>query len=92
MAKACTHIGEIWEVAALTERCEECAKTGSHSVALRICLTCGHVGCCDSSPGRHARAHFNSTGHPVIEPYRAPKKWAWCYADEMYLPQRNAKT
>ena len=85
MAGTCTHTNETQAAAARTDFCEECVQTGSRSVALRLCRTCGHVGCCDSSSGRHARAHFNNTGHPIIEPHGAPKTWAWCYVDEIYL-------
>ena len=48
-----------------------------------LCRTCGHVGCCDSSPNRHATAHFHATGHPVIEGYDPPEDWGWCYVDEV---------
>ncbi len=91
MAKQCLHVDSIGEVVPQSAVCEECAKEGLRSVALRLCLTCGHVGCCDSSPGQHARAHFNRTGHPIIMPYAAPKKWLWCYPDEMYLDPGAAK-
>jgi uncharacterized UBP type Zn finger protein len=64
--------------------CEECLKSGQKWVELRICQTCGHVGCCDSTPGRHATAHFQKTGHPVMKAFPHPK-WAWCYADKVYV-------
>jgi len=54
-------------------------------VHLRLCRQCGHVGCCDDSPHRHATAHFHATGHPIIEGYDPPEGWGWCYVDEMFL-------
>ncbi len=65
--------------------CEECLKAGTRWVHLRLCLTCGHVGCCDSSPGRHATRHFHATEHPVIASYEPGERWAWCYVDEAEL-------
>ncbi len=65
--------------------CEECARTGGRWVHLRICLTCGHVGCCDSSPGRHATAHGRASGHPVIASAEPGENWRWCYVDEAYV-------
>jgi CPA1 family monovalent cation:H+ antiporter len=64
------------------EGCEDCLRLGLHWVHLRLCLTCGHVGCCDSSPQRHATAHFNGTGHPVIRSFEPGEVWRWCYLDE----------
>jgi monovalent cation/hydrogen antiporter len=66
--------------------CPSCEAAGSSWVALRMCLTCGSVGCCDSSTGRHARSHFEATGHPVMRSIQGTERWAWCYADEAYLP------
>jgi len=65
--------------------CEECLKLGSAWVHLRLCRTCGHVGCCDSSPNRHAIKHFRKTRHPIIEGYDPPEGWGWCYVDEISL-------
>src|SRR3974390_1449081 len=76
MTKQCSHIGAITKVKPSARGCEECLKIGSPWVHLRLCRTCGHVGCCDSSPNRHATAHFNSTGHPIIEGYDPPKAGA----------------
>ncbi|MGW7650134.1 UBP-type zinc finger domain-containing protein [Streptomyces bobili] len=69
--------------------CQECASRGRQWVALRQCLTCGHVGCCDSSPGTHATAHPESSGHPVARSAELGEGWAWCYADELYLQPRQ---
>jgi uncharacterized UBP type Zn finger protein len=66
--------------------CEECLKTGSEWVHLRLCLSCGHVGCCDSSPHRHATRHFRQTQHPVVASFEPGERWAWCYLDEAELP------
>ena len=65
--------------------CEDCLKMGSHWVHLRECLSCGHVGCCDSSPNRHATAHFLATGHPIVTSAELGETWAWCYADQRLL-------
>jgi uncharacterized UBP type Zn finger protein len=62
--------------------CKECLESGDGWVHLRLCLTCGHVGCCDSSPNRHATRHFHATRHPVIRSYEPGESWGWCYVDE----------
>ena len=62
--------------------CEECLKLGTAWVHLRLCLSCGHVGCCDSSPGRHATRHFHHTNHPVVASFEPDERWAWCYVDQ----------
>ncbi len=68
--------------------CEDCVKQGSTWVALRYCRTCGHVGCCDSSPNQHARRHAETTGHPVISPAtEGHGNWLWCYPDKAYVEQ-----
>lgn len=68
-----------------TEGCEDCLRTGSTWVHLRLCMACGHVGCCDSSPNRHATAHFHEAGHPVVQSFEPGERWAWCYVDEMMI-------
>ncbi len=84
-AKKCTHVSQIQNVKPRTpDGCEECLKTGDTWVHLRMCLVCGHVGCCDSSKNKHATKHFRETGHPVMEAY-PDKDWRWCYVDEIYL-------
>ena len=65
--------------------CEECLQTGSRWVHLRLCLNCGHVGCCDSSPNKHATKHFHQTNHPVIKSYQPGENWEWCFIDEVLL-------
>ncbi len=62
--------------------CQECLESGGQWVHLRVCLRCGHVGCCDSSPGTHATKHFTGTRHPVMRSYEPGEDWWWCYVDE----------
>jgi len=62
--------------------CQECLAEGEEWVQLRLCMTCGHVGCCDDSPGRHATGHHHATKHPVIKSYEPGEDWAWCYVHE----------
>src|SRR5258708_26536012 len=87
----CEHEKGLEPVPARTpEGCEECMRNGSTWVHLRLCLTCGHVGCCDSSPGQHAMRHAHHASHPVIASYEPYERWAWCYVDEAMvdLPER----
>ena len=65
--------------------CEECLKSGMQWVHLRLCLTCGHVGCCDNSPGKHATKHARRTDHPVIQSYEPGEDWGWCYVEDREL-------
>jgi uncharacterized UBP type Zn finger protein len=84
---SCTHIDDVQPVPPRTpDGCEECLKTGMEWLHLRLCLTCGHVGCCDSSPGRHASKHFRHTNHPVIVSFEPSERWAWCFIDKEDLP------
>jgi tellurite resistance protein TerC len=82
----CTHAGEIADVKPNSAGCEECLKSGDKWVSLRMCLKCGHVGCCDSSKNRHATAHFEATRHPVMRSIQPGESWKWCYVDKTYLP------
>jgi CPA2 family monovalent cation:H+ antiporter-2 len=84
-SKLCTHTGETREVSYAEPVCPECVAKGDQWVQLRICMICGHVGCCDSSKNRHARAHYQSSGHPIIKTIEAGPDWAWCYPDNTYL-------
>jgi hypothetical protein len=68
-----------------TPGCEECLRLGTPWVHLRQCLTCGEVGCCDSSPMRHAHAHAGSTGHVIVRSIEPGESWRWCYADEQFV-------
>jgi uncharacterized UBP type Zn finger protein len=82
----CPHVAGLHPVPPRTpDGCEECLKTGSPWVHLRLCLTCGHVGCCDSSPNRHATRHQETVGHPVVASYEPGELWAWCFVDEIEL-------
>jgi uncharacterized UBP type Zn finger protein len=85
MAQRCTHLGSVQRVKPSAQGCEECLQTGDSWVHLRICLLCGHVGCCDSSPNRHASKHFGATGHPLIQSFERGENWLWCYADEVLM-------
>lgn len=77
------HVAAIRRVVPRSDGCEECLRMGTPWVHLRLCLTCGHVGCCDSSPMRHARAHAQRIGHPVVAAMEA--NWRWCYFHENYV-------
>jgi uncharacterized UBP type Zn finger protein len=82
----CMHLDQIRPVRPKTpDGCEECLRTGSGWVHLRLCLSCGHVGCCDSSPGKHASKHYLSDRHPLMRSYEPGEDWAWCYADQVVL-------
>ena len=81
----CRHTKDIKKVTPSALGCEECLKSGSWWVHLRLCRTCGHVGCCDDSPNRHATKHFHATQHPIIEGYDPPEGWAWCFVDEVFI-------
>lgn len=79
----CTHLDNIQITSTDTHVCEDCVKTGDRWVHLRLCLTCGHVGCCDSSKNRHATKHFQSTKHPLIRSIEPGETWVWCYVDKL---------
>jgi uncharacterized UBP type Zn finger protein len=84
---ACSHVSNVRAVPPRTPKgCEECLRTHSEWVHLRLCLGCGHVGCCDSSPNRHASGHYATTHHPVMASFEPGERWAWCFADEVDLP------
>ncbi len=83
MTGECRHTDTIRQVTPSVRGCEECLKIGSPWVHLRLCRSCGHVGCCDDSPHRHATAHFHATRHPIIEGYDPPEGGGWCYVDEI---------
>jgi Zn-finger in ubiquitin-hydrolases and other protein len=85
LSDECSHENTIRDVKPSARGCEECLKTSSKWLHLRLCRTCGHVGCCDDSPNRHATEHFHATGHPIIEGYDPPEGWGWCYVDEVFL-------
>ena len=83
----CTHLDSvrITELPPSVEGCEDCLRTGDPWLHLRICLQCGHVGCCDDSPNRHATAHAAGSGHPIIRSLEPGEVWSWCFVDELAL-------
>ena len=83
----CTHLDHIHitELPDAVEGCEECLATGGKWLHLRICLECGHVGCCDDSPGRHASAHAATAEHPIIRSLEPGEDWSWCFPDELLM-------
>ena len=85
MTQVCSHIGQVHDVTPSAKGCEECLKTGDWWVHLRLCRICGHVGCCDDSPNKHATQHYRATGHAIIEGYDPPEGWGWCYVDESFV-------
>ena len=82
---ACSHLDQARRVYPSADGCEDCLRTGDSWVHLRVCLTCGHAGCCDTSKNKHATAHFHEFGHPLIKSLEKNENWAWCYVDETYL-------
>jgi uncharacterized UBP type Zn finger protein len=85
MAKECTHLDQVRDVTPSAEGCEECLEMGDSWVELRMCMICGHVGCCDASKNKHATQHFHETNHPIIQSFEPGQDWAWCYVDQMYV-------
>jgi uncharacterized UBP type Zn finger protein len=85
MVGTCTHLDAIREVKPSSPGCKECMETGDSWVHLRICLTCGHVGCCDDSKNKHATKHFHATHHPLIQSFERGEDWIWCYVDNVAL-------
>jgi len=82
----CSHLFEISNVAPTTPNgCGECLKIGDQWIHLRLCVTCGHVGCCDDSKNKHAVRHFHSTTHPLIKSFEPGEEWGWCYVDELLI-------
>ena len=81
----CSHLATITNPTPHTRGCEECLKMGDTWVHLRLCLECGHVGCCDSSKNRHATKHFHATKHPIIRSFEPGEDWRWCYVDEIVV-------
>ena len=84
---ACTHLDHVrvTELPAAVNGCEDCLATGGKWLHLRICLECGHVGCCDDSPNRHATAHAQGTQHPLIRSLEPGEEWSWCFLDQVGL-------
>jgi uncharacterized UBP type Zn finger protein len=83
--KRCSHTSQIMDVEPSAQGCEDCLRAGDTWVHLRACLICGHVGCCDQSPNRHATKHFHATEHPIIRSLEPGENWRWCYVDEVLV-------
>jgi uncharacterized UBP type Zn finger protein len=83
----CTHLDHvlITQLPDAVPGCEDCLASGGEWLHLRICLECGHVGCCDDSPNRHATAHATQAAHPIIRSLEPGEEWSWCYLDEMAM-------
>ena len=82
---ACSHTADVQDVTPAADGCEECLALGDDWVHLRLCLTCGHVGCCDSSKNKHAAKHYHQSGHAIVMSLEPGEDWAWCYADEFVM-------
>jgi uncharacterized UBP type Zn finger protein len=85
VAESCPHFDQIRDVKPGTDGCEDCIKIGATWNELRLCLTCGHVGCCDDSEHQHATKHFHATQHPLVKSFDADETWGWCYMDKIYF-------
>ena len=87
----CGHLDQVADVRpSTTHGCEDCLREGTQWVHLRECLECGHVGCCDNSPRRHATGHWHASTHPLIRSFEPGEDWAWCYPDELLLLPSDA--
>jgi Zn-finger in ubiquitin-hydrolases and other protein len=88
---SCRHLDQILDVTPSSPGCEDCLAAGSRNwVHLRVCQACGRVGCCDSSPMRHATAHERATTHPVVRSYEPGEDWYWCYPDQLMFELEGA--
>ncbi len=85
MTPQCKHLNQIQEVTPSADGCEECLAMGDTWVHLRLCETCGHVGCCDNSKNKHATKHFHKTNHPIIKSFELDEEWGWCYVDQIFF-------
>ncbi|HEY1360562.1 MAG TPA: UBP-type zinc finger domain-containing protein [Thermoleophilaceae bacterium] len=96
MAATCTHLDQatLEQLPEAVDGCEDCLRSGGKWLHLRICLSCGHVGCCDDSPSRHASAHAHAAEHPIIHSLEPGEDWSWCYIDEVgfVLPNLRGQT
>jgi uncharacterized UBP type Zn finger protein len=93
MSDVCTHLDQIKieKLPRSVAGCEECLATGGKWLHLRICLICGHVGCCDDSPNRHASAHYRETSHPIIHSLEPGEAWSWCFVDDLGFVLRSLR-
>lgn len=86
MAQQCKHLAQVRDVQPKTpDGCEECLASGDEWVHLRLCLECGHVGCCDDSPNRHATKHFHRTKHPVMQSFEPGEDWGFCFVENLFI-------
>jgi hypothetical protein len=90
MAETCTHLDTIVDVTPSSTGCEDCLRIGATWVHLRLCMECGHVGCCDNSPNRHATKHNIATQHPIIRSYEPGEDWWWCFPDQLLFEIEGA--
>jgi hypothetical protein len=82
---SCDHLDTVRNVEPSAAGCEDCLRTGDRWVHLRLCMACGHFGCCDSSTNRHASRHAQRTSHPIVRSFEPGEEWGWCYIDEVML-------
>ena len=85
MSSGCNHLNSVQTDEPNTRGCEECLASGDTWVHLRLCRTCGHVGCCDDSKNKHATRHFHATRHPIMSSLEPGEDWSWCYIDQMVM-------
>jgi uncharacterized UBP type Zn finger protein len=90
VTQQCAHLDQITFTQTDTRVCEDCVKIGDRWVHLRMCLSCGHVGCCDSSKNKHATRHFHEAGHPLMRSIEPGERWMWCYVDQFVLGELEA--
>jgi hypothetical protein len=93
MVTHCTHVEDVdTDARPSADGCEDCLRVGGTWVHLRMCRMCGHIGCCDSSPGKHATAHNGSSGHPLISSFEPGEDWWWCYPDQLGFTEPDQPT
>jgi uncharacterized UBP type Zn finger protein len=86
---SCTHLDQINDVTPVAEGCVDCLAVGDRWVHLRVCMSCGYVGCCDSSPNKHASKHAANDAHPIVQSFEPGEDWWWCYVDEVGFEVEN---
>jgi uncharacterized UBP type Zn finger protein len=88
--RECSHLDQIQDVTPSAQGCEECLQTGDRWVHLRICRTCGHVGCCDNSKNKHATQHYHATQHPIVQSFQPGEVWFYCYPERIMFDLPDA--
>ena len=83
VSESCSHLDQVRDVEPSGQGCEDCLRLGGQWLHLRMCMSCGHVGCCDSSPNRHARAHASSDDHPIVQSFEPGEDWWYCFVDDL---------